>query len=85
MSHIHHLEDIILLLGALVVVVLVFRELKLSPVLGYLIVGAALGPHGFSIIEDPYRRRNPPKDTSLQQEQQKGIFRICYWHLQNSG
>lgn len=52
----HHdtgfLQDIIVLLAAAVFVVAIFRQLRLSPVLGFLFAGAAIGPHGFEIISD---------------------------------
>jgi CPA2 family monovalent cation:H+ antiporter-2 len=47
-----HIFDIIVLLGAAVFVVAFFRFLRLSPVLGYLVAGAAIGPYGFKIIEE---------------------------------
>ena len=46
------LELVLLLLAASVVVVAIFRRMNLPPVLGYLMVGAALGPHALGLIED---------------------------------
>ena len=50
--HSQQLPEILVLLAAAVLVVAVFRLLKLSPVLGYLVAGAAIGPHGFSVIKN---------------------------------
>jgi glutathione-regulated potassium-efflux system protein KefB len=41
-----------ILLGAALVAVLLFRKLGLGAVLGYLIAGIAIGPHGFALIGD---------------------------------
>jgi CPA2 family monovalent cation:H+ antiporter-2 len=48
---------ILLLLGAAVVVVVVFRMLGLPPIMGYLLVGAALGPHAAGWVPDTERTR----------------------------
>ncbi|MCC7260016.1 MAG: cation:proton antiporter, partial [Alphaproteobacteria bacterium] len=45
-----YLQSVIILLAASVVAAAFFRYLRLSPVLGYLIAGAAIGPYGFGII-----------------------------------
>ena len=45
------LELVLLLLAACVVVVAVFRSLSLPPVLGYLLVGAGVGPHALDLVE----------------------------------
>ncbi|MET0270579.1 MAG: cation:proton antiporter [Sphingomonas sp.] len=44
------LRDGVLLLGAALVFVLIFRRLGLGAVLGYLVAGAALGPQGFALV-----------------------------------
>ena len=46
------LEPVLFLLAAAVLVVAVFRSFNLPPVMGYLIVGAAIGPHALNLIED---------------------------------
>jgi CPA2 family monovalent cation:H+ antiporter-2 len=46
------LQPVLILLAAAVLVVVVFRTLKLPPVLGYLIVGAVIGPHALGWIHD---------------------------------
>jgi len=47
-----NINEIIILLAAAVFIVTVFKLLNLSPVLGYLAAGSAIGPHGFKIITD---------------------------------
>lgn len=46
------LGSIILLLMSAVVVATIFRKFNLPPVLGYLVVGAAVGPYGFGWMPD---------------------------------
>lgn len=46
------LPDILLLLAAAVMVVTMFKSMKLSPVLGYLVAGALIGPHGFALVKE---------------------------------
>ncbi len=46
------LELTLILLGAAVLGVVVFRMLHLPPMLGYLIVGILIGPHGFGMAEE---------------------------------
>jgi monovalent cation:H+ antiporter-2, CPA2 family len=48
----HTLLLILLLLAASVVVVALCRSARLPPILGYLIVGIALGPHALAIVPD---------------------------------
>lgn len=50
MHNIEYLHDILILLFASVVIVIVFKQLGLSPALGYLVSGAAIGPFGFGIL-----------------------------------
>lgn len=50
--HTETLQQTLLLLTAAVLIVAVFRRLNLSPVLGYLAAGAAIGPYGLAIIEE---------------------------------
>jgi len=42
----------LLLLGASVLAVILFRRLNLPPVLGYLLVGSAIGPHALNLMGD---------------------------------
>jgi len=46
------LQSVLLLLAAAVLVVVVFRSLKLPPLLGYLVVGVAIGPRALGLIPD---------------------------------
>ncbi len=48
----HILQVILLLLAASVVVVVLCRLLRLPPILGYLVVGVAVGPHAFGWVPD---------------------------------
>ena len=46
------LQPVLVLLATAVLVVVVFRQLKQPPLLGYLIVGVAIGPHAFGWIRE---------------------------------
>ncbi|ABV75482.1 glutathione-regulated potassium-efflux system protein kefB [Rickettsia akari str. Hartford] len=46
----HILINVIILLGTAVFIVAILKRLRLSPVLGYLIAGAAIGDHGLKIV-----------------------------------
>jgi CPA2 family monovalent cation:H+ antiporter-2 len=46
----HILPSIVILIGTAVIVVAVFKYLKLSPVLGYLVAGTLIGDYGFHFI-----------------------------------
>jgi CPA2 family monovalent cation:H+ antiporter-2 len=48
----HALELVLILLASAVLVVVVFRSLHLPPLLGYLIVGIAIGPHALGWVAD---------------------------------
>ena len=45
------LPIILMLLGASVLSVILFRHLSLPPILGYLLVGALIGPHSLNLVE----------------------------------
>ncbi|UZH55069.1 cation:proton antiporter [Salinimicrobium tongyeongense] len=51
--HFPLLQDIVVLLGFSVVVVLLLQRLKLPSVLGFLVTGIIIGPFGFGLIENP--------------------------------
>ena len=51
MHDVTYLQDILTLLFASVAIVIIFKQLGLSPALGYLVLGAAIGPNGFSILQ----------------------------------
>ena len=44
------LTDVLILLVAAIVVVAVFSLARLDPLLGYIVAGAAIGPHGLGLI-----------------------------------
>ncbi len=46
------LQLVLVLLASAVFVVVLFRSLNLPPVLGYLLVGAAIGPHALDLVPD---------------------------------
>ena len=50
MHNLNYLPDILILLSASLFIVCVFYKLKLSPVLGYLIIGAVIGEHGLKLV-----------------------------------
>lgn len=45
------LQDIVIILGLSVVVILIFQRFKLPTILGFLITGIVAGPHGLSLVE----------------------------------
>jgi monovalent cation:H+ antiporter-2, CPA2 family len=49
------LSLVLLLLGASVLAVVIFRRFNLPPVLGYLFVGSVIGPHALNLMNDVYR------------------------------
>ncbi len=51
MHDISYLRDIIILLFTSVAMIIFFKQLRLSPVLGYLVAGALIGPHGFQLLK----------------------------------
>jgi CPA2 family monovalent cation:H+ antiporter-2 len=52
MPETQHLPIVIVLLAAAVIAVALFRKLRVSPVLGYLVAGSIIGPGGLSIVSD---------------------------------
>lgn len=46
------LELVLSMLVSTVVVIPVFKRLKVSPILGFLLVGVLLGPHGLKVVKD---------------------------------
>ncbi|HEY8244163.1 MAG TPA: monovalent cation:proton antiporter-2 (CPA2) family protein, partial [Casimicrobiaceae bacterium] len=54
----HALPLVMVLLAAAVVVVVVCRLVRLPPILGYLIVGAVVGPHALGWVPDDHATRN---------------------------
>jgi monovalent cation:H+ antiporter-2, CPA2 family len=52
-----HLEFVLILLITGVLVVVVFHELRLPPILGYLLIGITIGPHALGWIPDTTETR----------------------------
>ncbi len=52
------LSLVLVLLGASVVAVVLFRRLNLPPILGYLLVGSLIGPHALNLLQDVSRAQN---------------------------
>src|SRR5689334_14581164 len=50
-----YLVDVLILLVAAIIVVSLFKALKLSPIVGYLIAGLSIGPHALRFITDVER------------------------------
>jgi CPA2 family monovalent cation:H+ antiporter-2 len=50
MNKIEFLPNVVILISAAVFVVIAFKRFNLSPVLGYLVAGAAIGDHGFKLV-----------------------------------
>ena len=46
------LQPVLVLLATAVLVVVLFRHLKQPPLLGYLIVGVAIGPHALAWVRE---------------------------------
>lgn len=46
------LSDVLIFLLAAIVVVTAFRRLKTSPIIGYLVAGALIGPYGLAVIHE---------------------------------
>ncbi|MDA7705603.1 cation:proton antiporter [Rickettsiales bacterium] len=51
MHEFSYLKDLIILLSTSIFMIAFFKQLKLSPVLGYLFAGAAMGPSGLGYIQ----------------------------------
>ncbi len=52
MPQLDFLVDVLIFLAAAVVVVPIFQRLRSSMVLGYLVAGIVIGPHGLALIEE---------------------------------
>lgn len=50
MEHLHTLTDLLIIYGMGVLVVLLFQKLRQSPIVGYLVTGMLVGPHGFGWV-----------------------------------
>src|SRR5215831_5784691 len=52
------LESVLILLASAVIVVVLFRSLRLPPLLGYLLVGVAAGPYALAWVPDTEEGRH---------------------------
>ena len=52
MEEAHLLRPVLIILAAAIVVVSLFRRVRVSPVLGYLFAGVLIGPHGLRLVND---------------------------------
>ena len=52
------MHDILILLLTSVAIVIIFKQLRLSPALGYLVAGAMIGPFGFGVLESSESTRS---------------------------
>jgi monovalent cation:H+ antiporter-2, CPA2 family len=50
MQQLHFLQDLLVLLGLGVVVVVLFSRVRIPPIVGFLITGVLCGPYGFGLI-----------------------------------
>jgi CPA2 family monovalent cation:H+ antiporter-2 len=52
MEELHLLEPTLIILAAAIVVVPLFRRLRITPVLGYLLAGLLIGPHAMGLVKE---------------------------------
>jgi CPA2 family monovalent cation:H+ antiporter-2 len=52
MEEAHLLRPVLIILAAAIVVVSLFRRVRVTPVLGYLVAGVLIGPHGLRLVND---------------------------------
>jgi CPA2 family monovalent cation:H+ antiporter-2 len=50
MDSIYSLPDVLIILAAAIAIVAVFRKINISPVIGYLVAGAIIGPYGLNLV-----------------------------------
>lgn len=58
MHNLSYLPDVLVILAALIINVVISRILRLSPVLGYLILGTIIGKSGLDLIQEPSYAQN---------------------------
>ena len=51
MTEHHLLQDLLLIFGLGVIVVVVFHRARLPPIVGFLVTGVLCGPYGFGLID----------------------------------
>ena len=52
MEQVHALQPAILLLFVGIVAIIMMRSIRMSPIVGYLLAGMLIGPHGFGLIQE---------------------------------
>jgi CPA2 family monovalent cation:H+ antiporter-2 len=50
MSDVHFLKELLIVLTATIAIVFVFQKLRLPTIVGFLLAGVIIGPHGFGLI-----------------------------------
>jgi monovalent cation:H+ antiporter-2, CPA2 family len=55
MQQIQFLQDLVIIFGLSVVIVLIFQRIRLPSIVGFLISGALLGPYGLNLIDDVHQ------------------------------
>lgn len=63
------LTDLVILFGAAVATVLLFRRLNLPSLIGFLLAGILAGPHGFGLIANPH---------SIEQAAEVGVILLLF-------
>ena len=51
MSDPHFLRELIIVLTATIAIVFIFQKLRLPTIVGFLLTGVIIGPHGFQLIQ----------------------------------
>ena len=59
------LRELVMLAGCSLAIILLFRRVKLPPVVGFLVTGILLGPGGFGMVKDPATISTPVSYTHL--------------------
>jgi K+:H+ antiporter len=52
MPHIEFLQDLVIIFGFSIIVVLIFQRIHLPSIIGFLIAGTVVGPYGLNLIDD---------------------------------
>ncbi|MCP4703080.1 MAG: potassium transporter KefB, partial [candidate division Zixibacteria bacterium] len=55
MHELTYLQDLVVILGFAVVIVIVFHKLKLPPIAGFILSGIFVGPQGLGLINDSHQ------------------------------
>ncbi|MEE9443758.1 MAG: cation:proton antiporter [candidate division Zixibacteria bacterium] len=55
MHELAYLQDLVIILGFAIIIVIVFHRLKLPPIAGFILSGILVGPRGFGLINDVHQ------------------------------